>query len=333
MVGGVELLTTPLLRQMDAFARSLTIVILAVAAGVGVFAAAARGYEIEQAFMAAIGVAVAAIPEGLPAGMTITLAIGVKRMAERNAVIRRLPAVETLGAVSTICSDKTGTLTLNQMTVGAVVTASGTFETTGNGYEPRGAFLRDGAAIDPAAHPELGAIAQAALLRNDASLRQAGAEWVVDGDPMEGALIAFAIKAGADAEALRMRIAAAEGDSLLLPAIASWGDPQSRRREARHHRQGRARAGARFAAPSARRRAMNCWPQRRGGVEIDRLAGRGQRVIAFASKAARGAEASNSTMSMRAASRSSASPVSSIRRGPKRFRRSPNARRRGSRSR
>ncbi len=203
MVGGVELLTTPLLRQMDAFARSLTIVILAVAAGVGVFAAAARGYEIEQAFMAAIGVAVAAIPEGLPAVMTITLAIGVKRMAERNAVIRRLPAVETLGAVSTICSDKTGTLTLNQMTVGAAVTASGTFETTGNGYEPRGAILRDGGAIDPAAHPELGAIAQAALLCNDASLRQAGAEWVVDGDPMEGALIAFAIKAGADPEALR----------------------------------------------------------------------------------------------------------------------------------
>ena len=146
MVGGVESLTTPLLRQMDAFARSLTIVILAVAAGVGVFAAAARGYEIEQAFMAAIGVAVAAIPEGLPAVMTITLAIGVKRMAERNAVIRRLPAVETLGAVSTICSDKTGTLTLNQMTVGAVVTASGTFETTGNGYEPRGAILRDSGA-------------------------------------------------------------------------------------------------------------------------------------------------------------------------------------------
>jgi magnesium-transporting ATPase (P-type) len=204
MVGDVESLTTPLLRQMDAFARRLTIVILALAACVCVFAVMARGYEIEQAFMAAVGVAVAAIPEGLPAVMTITLAIGVRRMADRNAIIRRLPAVETLGAVSTICSDKTGTLTLNQMMVGAAVTASAAFEATGKGYEPRGALLRDGVAIDPADDPELGAIARAALLCNDASLRQAGAEWIVDGDPMEGALIAFAIKAGADAEALRL---------------------------------------------------------------------------------------------------------------------------------
>ena len=127
MVGGVESLTTPLLRQMDAFAKRLTIVILAVAACVCAFAALVRGYEIEHAFMAAVGVAVAAIPEGLPAVMTITLAIGVRRMAERNAIIRRLPAVETLGAVSTICSDKTGTLTLNQMTAEAVVTASHVF--------------------------------------------------------------------------------------------------------------------------------------------------------------------------------------------------------------
>src|SRR5580693_1132967 len=204
MVGDVESLTTPLLRQMDAFARRLTIVILALAVCVCVFAVMARGYEIEHAFMAAVGVAVAAIPEGLPAVMTITLAIGVRRMADRNAIIRRLPAVETLGAVSTICSDKTGTLTLNQMMVGAAVTASAAFEATGKGYEPRGAVLRDGVAIDPADDPELGAIARAALLCNDASLRQAGAEWIVDGDPMEGALIAFAIKAGADAEALRL---------------------------------------------------------------------------------------------------------------------------------
>ena len=141
MVGGVETLTTPLLRQMNVFAQRLTIVILALAACVCVFAFMARGYEIEHAFMAAVGVAVSAIPEGLPAVMTITLAIGVKRMADRKAIIRSLPAVETLGAVSTICSDKTGTLTLNQMTVGAVLTASAEFETTGTGYEPRGEFL------------------------------------------------------------------------------------------------------------------------------------------------------------------------------------------------
>jgi magnesium-transporting ATPase (P-type) len=142
MVGGVESLTTPLLRQMDAFARRLTIVILAVAADVCAFAALARGYEIEHAFMAAVGVAVAAIPEGLPAVMTITLAIGVRRMAERNAIIRRLPAVETLGAVSTICSDKTGTLTLNQMTASAVVTASGGVEDRGGLRAARYAHTR-----------------------------------------------------------------------------------------------------------------------------------------------------------------------------------------------
>src|SRR5580692_5228942 len=162
MVAGVETLTTPLLRQMNVFAQRLTIVILALAACVCIFAFMARGYEIEHAFMAAVGVAVAAIPEGLPAVMTITLAIGVRRMAERKAIIRSLPAVETLGAVSTICSDKTGTLTLNQMTVRAVLTASGAFEATGAGYEPHGSLTLDGAEIPPTAHPALSEIALAA---------------------------------------------------------------------------------------------------------------------------------------------------------------------------
>ena len=239
MVGGVETLTTPLLRQMNVFAQRLTIVILALAACVCVFAFMARGYEIEHAFMAAVGVAVSAIPEGLPAVMTITLAIGVKRMADRNAIIRSLPAVETLGAVSTICSDKTGTLTLNQMTVGAVLTASAEFETTGTGYEPRGEFLRSGAAIDPAAYPDLAAIARAALLCNDASLRQSGADWIVDGDPMEGALIAFAMKAGVDPEALKRespRLKEIPFDSRyrFMATLNPVGAGQS------HHRQGRA---------------------------------------------------------------------------------------------
>jgi magnesium-transporting ATPase (P-type) len=285
MVGDVESLTTPLLRQMDAFARRLTIVILALAACVCVFAVMARGYEIEHAFMAAVGVAVAAIPEGLPAVMTITLAIGVKRMADRNAIIRRLPAVETLGAVSTICSDKTGTLTLNQMMVAAAVTASAAFEATGKGYEPRGAVLRNGVAIDPADDSELQAIARAALLCNDASLRQAGTEWIVDGDPMEGALIAFAIKAGADAEALRLessRLKEIPFDSrhrfmatLNLVGAASLvtvkGAPE---RVIELCAWERSATGDKPLDASAWRAA------------IDRLAARGQRVIAFASKPA-----------------------------------------------
>jgi magnesium-transporting ATPase (P-type) len=286
MVGDVEALTTPLLRQMDAFARRLTIVILALAACVCVFAVMARGYEIEHAFMAAVGVSVAAIPEGLPAVMTITLAIGVKRMAERNAIIRRLPAVETLGAVSTICSDKTGTLTLNQMMVGAAVTASAAFEATGKGYEPLGAVLRDGVAIDPADDPELGAIARAALLCNDASLRQDGAEWIVDGDPMEGALIAFAIKAGADFEALRL-------ESSRLKEIPF---------DSRHRFMATLNvvgAASLVTVKGAPERVIELcgWERSATGdkpldasawrAAIDRLAARGQRVIAFASKPAR----------------------------------------------
>ena len=289
MVGGVETLTTPLIRQMNVFAQRLTIVILALAACVCVFAFMARGYEIEHAFMAAVGVAVSAVPEGLPAVMTITLAIGVRRMAERNAIIRSLPAVETLGAVSTICSDKTGTLTLNQMTVGAVMTASAEFETTGTGYEPRGGLLRDGAAIDPAAYPELGAIARSALLCNDASLRQSGAEWIVDGDPMEGALIAFATKAGADPEALRR-------ESPRLKEIPF---------DARHRFmatlnpvgpdslitvKGAPERVLELCATQAAATGDEQLDASRWRAAIDRLAARGQRVIAFASKPARGAE-------------------------------------------
>jgi magnesium-transporting ATPase (P-type) len=289
MVGGVETLTTPLINQMNVFARRLTIVILALAAAVCIFAFTARGYEIEHAFMAAVGVAVSAIPEGLPAVMTITLAIGVKRMADRNAIIRSLPAVETLGAVSTICSDKTGTLTLNQMTVGAVLTASAEFETTGNGYEPRGEFLHGQAAIDPAAYPDLSAIARASLLCNDASLRQSGNEWIVDGDPMEGALIAFAMKAGLDPEATRRespRLKEIPFDSryrfmaTLNPVgvdtlISVKGAPE--RVLELCATQAAATSDQPLDAPSWR-------------AAIDRLAARGQRVIAFASKPARGRE-------------------------------------------
>lgn len=285
MVGGVESLTTPLLRQMDAFARRLTIVILAIAACVCAFAALVRGYEIEQAFMAAVGVAVAAIPEGLPAVMTITLAIGVRRMAERNAIIRRLPAVETLGAVSTICSDKTGTLTLNQMTAEAVLTASGAFAATGAGYEPRGALLLDGVATEPSAHPALGEIALAAVLCNDASLRQADSDWIVDGDPMEGALIALGIKAGVDAEAARRD----------FPRLAEIPFDARHRFMATLNRAGADRLITVKGAPE---RVLELCDRQRSATgdesldapmwraAIDSLAARGQRVIAFASKRA-----------------------------------------------
>jgi magnesium-transporting ATPase (P-type) len=203
LLGRVEQLETPLIRQMNVFARQLTIAILALAAVTLAFAVFVRGYAPADAFMAMVGMAVAAIPEGLPAVMTITLAIGVQRMAARNAIIRRLPAVETLGSVSIICSDKTGTLTRNEMTVTTVILAHRTYEVGGVGYEPKGGFSVDGRDADPTADPQLMRLARAALLCNDASLRKANAGWVVDGDPMEGALVALALKAGHEERKLK----------------------------------------------------------------------------------------------------------------------------------
>jgi magnesium-transporting ATPase (P-type) len=138
--------------------------------------------------------------------MTITLAIGVQRMAGRNAIIRRLPAVETLGSVSVICSDKTGTLTRNEMTVRSVITADGKFEVSGSGYRPEGTVELDGRVVDAAEYPILLEAARAAILCNDAELRQSGGTWMVQGDPMEGALVSFGIKAGLDAELLRKQL-------------------------------------------------------------------------------------------------------------------------------
>jgi magnesium-transporting ATPase (P-type) len=206
MLGGVQRVMTPLLHQMDVFARQLTFVILAVAAAVFAFAWLGRAYDAEHAFLVVVGIAVAAIPEGLPAVLTITLAMGVRRMAARHAIVRQLPAVETLGAVSVICSDKTGTLTRNEMTVATVQTTLGRFEASGPGYAPEGAVLQAGEEPSEQATRLLAELARAAALCNDAALREeTGGIWIVDGDPMEGALLAFADRAGEPHEALRLR--------------------------------------------------------------------------------------------------------------------------------
>ncbi len=138
MLAEVEQLTTPLLRQIAVFGHWLTVAIIAAAAITFAFGILLREYSISEMFLAAISLAVAAIPEGLPAIMTITLAIGVQRMAHRQAIIRRLPAVETLGSVTVICSDKTGTLTRNEQTVQTIATAQHLFEVSGSGYDPQG---------------------------------------------------------------------------------------------------------------------------------------------------------------------------------------------------
>jgi magnesium-transporting ATPase (P-type) len=200
LVSAVESVTTPLLRQMAQFGRWLTLAILGIAIITFAFGALVRDYGLDEMFLAAVSLAVAAIPEGLPAIMTITLAIGVQRMARRNAIIRRLPAVETLGAVTVICSDKTGTLTRNEMTVRTVITAANLFEFGGTGYDPHGAISLSNRDVLPEDRPLLMEVVRAAALCNDASLERIEGEWLVHGDPMEGALIVSAIKAGLDIE-------------------------------------------------------------------------------------------------------------------------------------
>ncbi|MCW5723617.1 MAG: HAD-IC family P-type ATPase [Maricaulaceae bacterium] len=276
LVGAVESLKTPLLRQMDGFARQITFAILGVSALVFAFAMLARGYSWDGAFITVVALAVAAIPEGLPAIMTITLAIGVQRMAARKAIIRRLPAVETLGAVSVICSDKTGTLTRNEMVVRHVCAGGGEFLVGGEGYAPEGVVSpRDGAG-----HEALKSLAEAALLCNDAELKQADGDWTVDGDPMEGALAALAAKAGLDmAQARKARPRLDE-----IPFDAA------------HRFMATLHEGVIFVKGAPEQILSMCAAEKRGGGEdapldadywrerIDALAAQGQRVLGFAAK-------------------------------------------------
>jgi magnesium-transporting ATPase (P-type) len=198
LLSEVETLTTPLVTQMGVFARWLTLLILIIAALLLVFGYFVEHHDFQEMFMAVVGLSVAAIPEGLPAVLTITLAIGVQAMARRHAIVRRLPAIETLGAVSVICSDKTGTLTRNEMMVATVLTHSYKFTVEGSGYEPKGALKLDDIHVSPGEHSVLEELARAATLCNDGALRKHKEVWMVEGDPMEGALLAFSGKMDVD---------------------------------------------------------------------------------------------------------------------------------------
>jgi len=200
LLARVETLTTRLTQQMAEFSQWLTGAITVLAVGTLIFGLMVRDYSFTDIFFASVALAVAAIPEGLPAIITITLALGVQRMARRNAIIRRLPAVETLGSVTVICSDKTGTLTRNEMTVTSLVTAEGRYQVDGVGYDPHGSFDREGQDINAADDALLFETARAGMLCNDGSLLQRDGRWQVQGDPTDGALIALAMKAGHDAE-------------------------------------------------------------------------------------------------------------------------------------
>ena len=209
MLRGVEQLKTPLLRQIDRAGRVLALFILGAALFTGLFGMLVHDQPLGEMFMAAVGLAVAAIPEGLPAIVTIGLALGVQAMAKRNAIIRRLPAVETLGSISTIFSDKTGTLTRNEMTAQSIWLPDGEIRLDGVGFDPEGAFHRvdddqaSEAGLDLDEQPALRHFLKVGVLCNDAELAKENGRWVIHGDPTEGALVVAAAKAGLDARELR----------------------------------------------------------------------------------------------------------------------------------
>jgi Ca2+-transporting ATPase len=202
LVGGIEEARTPLERRLDALGRRLVWLALGAAAlvvGVGVLHRLPLGRLVETA----LAMAIAAVPEGLPAVSTIALAVGMHRMARRRALVRRLPSVETLGAVTIVCADKTGTLTAGEMTLTTLLAGAREVQVTGTGYEPEGRFTADGAPIDPLGDSAVRSALTIGALANRAEVSRAGEGFSVHGDTTEAALLVAARKAGIDPEALR----------------------------------------------------------------------------------------------------------------------------------
>ena len=281
LVSGATVLATPLTSKLTRFSSLLTVAIVglaAVAFAVGLL----RGENASQMLTAAVALAVGAIPEGLPAAVTITLAIGVKRMVKRRAVVRRLPAVETLGSTTVICTDKTGTLTTNEMTVRHIWTPDGELEVTGVGYEPVGQLLSDGVAAVVSDNRALWWSLAAGSACNDASIARDGDHWTISGDPTEAAMKVVALKTAVAADA--------EED---LPRVATIPFDSRRQFMATLHRSSDGHHLA-LAKGAAERVALLCsgWMRADGTVEpldqarvaaaVDALAARGLRVLATA---------------------------------------------------
>jgi Ca2+-transporting ATPase len=194
-VRDVEVAKTPVQDRLERFAKLIGIFVIgfsAVVFGVGIW----RGENISEMFMIAVATAVSAIPEGLPVAVTVAMAIGVARMARRNAIIRKLPAVETLGSTTIICSDKTGTLTKNEMTIRLIYDGEHTYEVTGSGYEPKGEIVHEKLPLKAKERINLEQVLRIGLLCNESDIYEENGMYKVDGDPTEGALIVSAMKAG-----------------------------------------------------------------------------------------------------------------------------------------
>jgi magnesium-transporting ATPase (P-type) len=236
LVGDAGSLATPLTKQLDDFGKKLTLVILGLAVVMLAIGRFLHGMPFADLISATIGFAVAAIPEGLPALVTITLAIGVQQMARRNAITRKLPAVEALGSVTTVCSDKTGTLTKNEMTVRRIVTPVGAYEVSGLGYQPEGRISPSaGSGLAPGTGPDgaraaggdLAAVLSVATLCNDAHIVQSAEDgsWSLVGEPTEGALKVVAMKGGVRSDdARRLDVVPFDSANKLMATLNESAD-------------------------------------------------------------------------------------------------------------
>jgi Ca2+-transporting ATPase len=221
MLQAVESEPTPLQQRMSQLGNVLVTGAMVLVGLVVLGGVLSQGWGVfEDLLEVSLSMAVAVVPEGLPAVITVTLALGTQRMVRRNALIRKLPAVETLGSVTTICSDKTGTLTQNKMVVQAVEFNQQSLRVTGEGYAPQGEFLRDGQAIDADRDSDLQAMLIACALCNDSTLQEEQGQWKIVGDPTEGALVTLAAKAGVQKDQWSSR----------LPRVAEFPFSSERKR-------------------------------------------------------------------------------------------------------
>jgi P-type Ca2+ transporter type 2C len=284
MLSTIESLDTPLNVRLDAFTKALTAAIVALAVLTFAVGTLAWDRPLDEMFFAAVAIAVAAVPEGLPAVMTVTLAMGVRRMARRNAIIRRLPAVETLGSVTIICSDKTGTLTKNEMTAKSVRTSDADLTVSGVGYEPEGRFEHGAQEVDLEDDSCAKQMLRAGALCNDAALRRENGAWIPEGDPTETALLVLAHKADLDP--------AREAEA--WPRLDVIPFASERRYMATLHRHPDGRRVA-FVKGAPEQLLEMCARERQGREEaaldpdvwlrrVDETAARGQRVLAIATK-------------------------------------------------
>lgn len=285
LISSAEILATPLTKKIDSFSGLMLYVILSLAAFTFVIGFI-RGQDLVEMFLASVALAVGAIPEGLPAAITITLAIGVSRMAQKNAIIRKLPAVETLGSTTVICSDKTGTLTQNQMTVKDIYAGGFHYRVSGVGYLPEGAIQPDQGSPDIEVNLALLELLKAGALCNDSTLKKDNEGWKIEGDPTEGALIVSAKKAGLDPKVLEKKMPRV--DAIPFESVHQY--------MATLHDAGEGKSKVVYVKGSIESLCVDCSlmynaegkPDLSNPDEIhgwvDRLAGNGLRVLAFSRK-------------------------------------------------